>query len=215
MVVHSPCPASQPHCPLPSPDEPGAVSPPPEASNGECLPSAPPAPLACHQLPPLTQTQVHDRVSEREQHGQRLRNDGEHILTGHLPCSHSSTSMLGGILRALLAMCFSKVVFPLLKDETKTRKHGISYYQYIGEQYYNIVTSIYYSNLATGHTTRKHAVGYSYFGSTTIRRLGEATPPQNDVCLHMFNFTLFMLKKNKYWRYHYHRFCISQISISA
>lgn len=58
----------------------------------------------------------------------RERNDGGHIVAGHLPCSHSSTSMLGGILRALLAMCFSNVVFPLLKDETTTRVHLISNY---------------------------------------------------------------------------------------
>ena len=31
------------------------------------------------------------------------------------PCSHSSTSMLGGMLRARLAMCFSSVVFPFLQ----------------------------------------------------------------------------------------------------
>lgn len=59
----TPSPVSQPHCPPPFPDEPGAVSPPPEASNGGCLPLTPPALLACHQLPPLTETQVHDRVS--------------------------------------------------------------------------------------------------------------------------------------------------------
>lgn len=33
-----------------------------------------------------------------------------------LPCSHSRTSMLGGMLRALLAICFSSVVFPFLQD---------------------------------------------------------------------------------------------------
>lgn len=59
----TPYPVSQPHCPLPSPDEPGAVFPPPEASDAGCLPLTLPALLACHQPPPLTGTQVHDRVS--------------------------------------------------------------------------------------------------------------------------------------------------------
>lgn len=58
--------------------------------------------------------------------------DGDTLEGTFLPCSHSRTSMLGGILRALLAMCFSNVVFPLLKDE-KIREHCISYYQYTGE----------------------------------------------------------------------------------
>lgn len=34
--------------------------------------------------------------------------------------------MLGGMLRALLAMCFSNVVFPLLNKQTK-HKRGTTY----------------------------------------------------------------------------------------
>lgn len=67
-------------------------------------------------------------------HGHRQGNDGRHIVIDHLPCSHSSTSMLGGILRALLAMCFSNVVFPLLMDEMNTRECWISYWMSFSEK---------------------------------------------------------------------------------
>lgn len=51
-----PSPAPQKHCPLLCPDGPEAVSPPPEASDGVCLPSEQPALLGSHQQPPLTNT---------------------------------------------------------------------------------------------------------------------------------------------------------------
>lgn len=38
------------------------------------------------------------------------------------PCSHSKTSMLGGMLSALLAICFSNVVFPLLCKDGEREK---------------------------------------------------------------------------------------------
>lgn len=41
------------------------------------------------------------------------------VWTLDSPCSHSNTSMLGGMLSALLAMCFSKVVFPLLDRKSE------------------------------------------------------------------------------------------------
>lgn len=39
-----------------------------------------------------------------------------------VPCSQSRTSILGGMLRALLAMCFSKVVFPFLIQFQKSEE---------------------------------------------------------------------------------------------
>lgn len=109
---HQPSPASQTRCPLLSPDEPGAVSPLPGASDGGCLLSAQPAQPGCRRRPPLMEI-THICAS-----GSVFKISwtvkGMMPWRRYLPCSHRSTSMLGGILRALLAMCFNNVVFPLL-----------------------------------------------------------------------------------------------------
>lgn len=110
--THQPSPASQTRCPLLSPDEPGAVSPLPGASDGGCLLSAQPAQPGCRRRPPLmeiTHICASGSVSKISWTAK-----GMMPWRRYLPCSHRSTSMLGGILRALLAMCFNNVVFPLL-----------------------------------------------------------------------------------------------------
>lgn len=113
--TNTPSPASQPHCPLPSQGELEDVSPPPGALVGGCLPSTLPAPQACHQLPPLKEIHYKNKWAVTTAWQETLYC----IYKGHLPCSHNKTSMLGGILRALLAMCFSNVVFPLLNRMTR------------------------------------------------------------------------------------------------
>lgn len=118
------------HRPLPA--SPVVVSPLPAAGVVWCQRAELPAPPACHLPPPLG-----DREGVL---GGSLRGFGGNsgVLRGprdpedptlralSAPCSQSSTSMLGGMLSARFAMCFSNVVFPFLpaKEGLNTAGEG-------------------------------------------------------------------------------------------
>jgi hypothetical protein len=101
---------SQQQCHPPAPAVPEAVSPPLATSVAWYLLEGQLARLVFHQPPPL-------------QEGEGWASMPVPPVLGHppsllshspaSPCSHSSTSMLGGMLRARLAMCFRSVVLPL------------------------------------------------------------------------------------------------------
>lgn len=98
----------------PAPAVPEAVSPPLAASVAWCLHEELLARLVSHQPPPLQEGRRPDVSASPTC---QLRAILSAPLPPASPCSHSSTSMLGGMLRARLAMCFRSVVLPLLENK--------------------------------------------------------------------------------------------------
>lgn len=104
----------------PPPASPVVVSPLPAAGVAWCRRAELPAPPACHLPPPLGDREGVFGGSLRGFGGKSgvlggPRDPGDPTLRAlSAPCSQSSTSMLGGMLSARFAMCFSNVVFPFL-----------------------------------------------------------------------------------------------------
>lgn len=120
---YTPSPAPQKHCPHPCRDGPEGVSPPPEASDGEYLPSGRPVLLGCHQQPPLRNTRARQR---------QCVSTNTKVLSKLTYPVHTTEHRCSGGCSGLCWLCVS-VMLSFLCWKIKKQGHKVFLYSSISE----------------------------------------------------------------------------------